>query len=84
MKKVIIFSILVVNLFASSYSSYVGNSGQEYQYDSSRYDDRIKYNNDLGAQQRDREYNTYRAPFNSNNNQQRDRDQGQYGMGIYN
>ena len=85
MKRTLLLSLVVINinLFASSDNGYIGDSGQTYQYDSSNYEDQIRYQYDLNAQQRDRDYNTYEAPYDPYNNRQQDQDRGQYGLGIY-
>lgn len=61
----------------SGNSGYQGSSGRSYQYDMNNGNDRLKYGTDVGAQQRDRNYNDYSG------NRKSDRSTGQYGGGIY-
>ena len=95
MKKIITVAILMAGLSLQAYdihqydmgksqtnnqsSGYQGSSGQRYQYDMSNGNDRLRYSTDVGAQQRDNNYNMY----NTNGNVQKDKNNGQYGGGLY-
>lgn len=62
---------------SASSSGYRGESGAKYQYDSSKYEDQIRYQYDYNAQHRDRMYKDYSG------DRDRDTSGGQYGTGIY-
>ena len=62
---------------SSSSAGYKGDSGAKYQYDSTKYEDRIRYQYDYNAQHRDRMYKDYSGDRES------DTSDGQYGTGIY-
>lgn len=68
---------------SSNYGSsggYQGSSGNRYQYDLSNQNDRLNYNVDIGAQQRDNYNNVVNG---TNGKVQQDHRNGQYGGGIY-
>lgn len=97
MKKIITAVILVTGLSLQAYDihqydmnrqnsnygnngGYQGSSGNRYQYDLSNQNDRLNYSVDIGAQQRDNYNNVVNG---TNGKVQQDRNNGQYGGGIY-
>lgn len=97
MKKIITAVILMTGLSLQAYDihqydmdrqnsnygnsgGYQGSSGNRYQYDMSNGHDRLNYSVDTGAQQRD----YYNNMYDTSGNRQQDRNNGQYGSGIYN
>jgi len=60
-------------------ASYEGDSGRTYQYDMGNSDDRAKYSSDVAAQERDR----INEQYDYSNDRTQDRENGQYGSGVY-